>query len=267
VLLLTPGFVTDVFGFFCVLPFTRPIARRPLAGLLRTAAATFGYPAKDCYLKDFLCMECPRCVLFGATNVSGSGERANIKHRLEYSTAFSLTESADSGTATTFNAVDEKTLSTGQALGVRFAASPGTVFPSIVTLRSVTQDEFIWTIKTLMASKSYGAESRIGGDCRNLIVGFVAGWEEIITSLEWCLELNAKSLEEVKVGEVLRSYKAMAANQNQVQILDEGETQAVLDEVSAFVLDAEFVKRSFEAAKRFRASQVGQAGGHATRRR
>jgi UPF0716 protein FxsA len=30
-LLLTPGFVTDVFGFFFVLPFTRPIARRALS--------------------------------------------------------------------------------------------------------------------------------------------------------------------------------------------------------------------------------------------
>jgi UPF0716 protein FxsA len=27
-LLITPGFVTDVVGFFCVLPFTRPLARR-----------------------------------------------------------------------------------------------------------------------------------------------------------------------------------------------------------------------------------------------
>lgn len=27
-LLLTPGFVTDVFGFLCVLPFTRPMMRR-----------------------------------------------------------------------------------------------------------------------------------------------------------------------------------------------------------------------------------------------
>ena len=27
-LLLTPGFLTDIAGFFCVLPFTRPIARR-----------------------------------------------------------------------------------------------------------------------------------------------------------------------------------------------------------------------------------------------
>ena len=33
-LLLTPGFVTDVFGFFFVLPFTRPLARRALAWLV-----------------------------------------------------------------------------------------------------------------------------------------------------------------------------------------------------------------------------------------
>lgn len=35
-LLLTPGFVTDVFGFFFVLPFTRPLARRILAYALRS---------------------------------------------------------------------------------------------------------------------------------------------------------------------------------------------------------------------------------------
>ena len=33
-LLLTPGFVTDVFGFFFVLPFTRPLARRSLSWLV-----------------------------------------------------------------------------------------------------------------------------------------------------------------------------------------------------------------------------------------
>jgi UPF0716 protein FxsA len=32
-LLLTPGFVSDVFGFFFVLPFTRPLARRILMAL------------------------------------------------------------------------------------------------------------------------------------------------------------------------------------------------------------------------------------------
>jgi UPF0716 protein FxsA len=31
-LLLTPGFVSDIFGLFMVLPFTRPLARRMLTG-------------------------------------------------------------------------------------------------------------------------------------------------------------------------------------------------------------------------------------------
>jgi UPF0716 protein FxsA len=38
-LLLTPGFVTDVFGFFFVLPFTRPLARRLLGYLVARRAA------------------------------------------------------------------------------------------------------------------------------------------------------------------------------------------------------------------------------------
>ncbi|GAA3818970.1 hypothetical protein GCM10022226_44350 [Sphaerisporangium flaviroseum] len=33
-LLLTPGFITDLFGFFLILPFTRPIARRGLSWFL-----------------------------------------------------------------------------------------------------------------------------------------------------------------------------------------------------------------------------------------
>ena len=42
-LLLTPGFVTDVFGFFFVLPFTRPLARRLLTtAIARRAATRFG---------------------------------------------------------------------------------------------------------------------------------------------------------------------------------------------------------------------------------
>src|SRR5512139_548244 len=34
-LLLTPGFVTDVAGFLCVLPFTRPLVRRALVAYAR----------------------------------------------------------------------------------------------------------------------------------------------------------------------------------------------------------------------------------------
>jgi UPF0716 protein FxsA len=37
-LLLTPGFVTDVFGFFLILPWTRPIARRALGWFIARRA-------------------------------------------------------------------------------------------------------------------------------------------------------------------------------------------------------------------------------------
>jgi UPF0716 protein FxsA len=39
-LLLTPGFVTDIFGFFFVLPFTRPLARRAVTRFASRRAAT-----------------------------------------------------------------------------------------------------------------------------------------------------------------------------------------------------------------------------------
>jgi UPF0716 protein FxsA len=47
-LLLTPGFVTDFFGFFAVLPFTRPIARKVLGWAVarRVVVAGSGYARK-----------------------------------------------------------------------------------------------------------------------------------------------------------------------------------------------------------------------------
>jgi UPF0716 protein FxsA len=42
-LLLTPGFVTDVFGFFMVLPITRPLARRMLAWFVARRARKITY--------------------------------------------------------------------------------------------------------------------------------------------------------------------------------------------------------------------------------
>ncbi|MGQ0843640.1 MAG: FxsA family protein [Sporichthyaceae bacterium] len=43
-LLLTPGFATDIVGFFLLLPFTRPLARRALVGFAsrRFTAAVVG---------------------------------------------------------------------------------------------------------------------------------------------------------------------------------------------------------------------------------
>ena len=42
-LMLTPGFVLDIVGAFCILPFTRPVGRRALSGFVsrRLTMATF----------------------------------------------------------------------------------------------------------------------------------------------------------------------------------------------------------------------------------
>jgi UPF0716 protein FxsA len=47
-LLLTPGFVTDAVGFFFILPFTRPLARRALTAFItRKFLGGPGGPATD----------------------------------------------------------------------------------------------------------------------------------------------------------------------------------------------------------------------------
>lgn len=45
VLLMLPGFATDVVGFLCLLPFTRPLARRLLTGLVGSRISRLDVPA------------------------------------------------------------------------------------------------------------------------------------------------------------------------------------------------------------------------------
>jgi UPF0716 protein FxsA len=43
-LMLTPGFVSDAFGILCILPVTRPIGRRVLAGVITRRLVGVGFP-------------------------------------------------------------------------------------------------------------------------------------------------------------------------------------------------------------------------------
>ncbi len=232
---------------------------RQLEQLPRTATAEAGIKITECYLKDRLCLECPRCGLFGATSVeSGKGDRANIKHRLEYSTAFSLSPFEDIESATTFNGINDVNQTTGQALGSRYAVVPATVFPSIVTLRSVTLTEVILTIKTLLACKSYGAESRIGGDMRNSIFGVVAGWEEIITPLEFTLELfdQRANLNGNTVKAIAEKYQPLAGNPDKVKVFTPDEVDAIVKAVAETQLTKDFLQKAYDDVAQYREAQA-----------
>ncbi len=232
---------------------------RQLEYLLRTAAETAEFKIETlCFLKDDLCLECPRCGLFGATNVkAGKGQAPNIKHRIEYSTAFSLLPFEDIETATTFNAINDDKQITGQALGTRYAVAPASLFPSIVTLRSVTERELILTIKTLLACKSYGAESRIGGDVRNTIFGIVGGWEEVITPLEFTLELfdRKDNISSETVQTVAQAYVPLAGNPKRVKVFAPEDVESIVKAAAEADLDKAFLEASYADIKAYRGEQ------------
>ena len=235
---------------------------RQMEYMLRSAAAKAGKDVPSgkkngsgCFLKDNLCLQCPRCALFGG---SALGTEANIKHRIEYSTAFSLLPFDQIAEEITFNAVNETDQTTGQALGSRNVVRPASLFPSIVTLKSVTQAELILAVKTLLACKSYGAESRTGGDCRNSVFAVVAGWEEIITPLELTLELYDKR--DQLTAESLRSlleqkYKATAGNPGRVSLLDPADVDALVKECADTELTLKFLDDAYAAVAQYRAAQ------------
>jgi CRISPR type I-D-associated protein Csc2 len=239
----------------------KAVESRELAQVLRTAATEQGVTIHDCWLKDHLCLQCPRCVLYGGTNASSyltGRNAANIKHRIAYSTAFSLADYHEVQEAITFNAVSNQDMKTGQALGTRDVVKPATLFPSIVSLQSVTWKELLLALKATLGAHRYGAESRIGGDMRNTVFGIVAGWEEIITPLELTLELYDRQgggIAPETVVELLKEYENSAAHKGKVKVLSAADVESLVREVRDFELSEAFIKSTYEAAEVYRQAQ------------
>jgi CRISPR-associated protein Csc2 len=224
----------------------KAVESRMFARLLRNVKES------SCYLKDALCMKCPRCLLFGAVNVSG-GREYNIKHRIEYSTAFSLERYEDLLETLTFNAIDAANQTTGQALNLTHNVKPLANFPSIVTLNSASWQEVALYIKALLASKSYGAETRVKGDVRNTILGIATGLEEIITPLEFSLEIAADFGKDLglKTQKILEKYKEMCGSRANVEVLTSKETQALVGQVQDLPLDLALVESMYNQVDKF----------------
>lgn len=120
-----------------------------------------------------LCMSCPACVLFGGTYAPKKGGVSGQKNVVEmrrayYSGAFPFQGGGIRDI--TFNAVDEKTGQTGQALGTNQIIEPRD-FVDVVTVEA--DDErwvklLIWGVEH---SDRYGANTRIYGEVHNEVVG------------------------------------------------------------------------------------------------
>jgi CRISPR type I-D-associated protein Csc2 len=90
-------------------PETRRFAELAKA-LAQETGVTLDQDQQDCSLKDKLCRRCPRCSLFGAVSTeTGQGaDRWNIRHRIEYASAFSVEPYEAVSELLTFNAVTEQ---------------------------------------------------------------------------------------------------------------------------------------------------------------
>ncbi|MCK4260567.1 MAG: type I-D CRISPR-associated protein Cas7/Csc2 [Halanaerobiales bacterium] len=237
----------------------KAVESRNLASLLRTLSKKHNHKIEECFLKDQLCLQCPRCGLFGGTSTSSyKSSKSNIRHRISYSTAFSLKSFDDLNEGITFNAINNKTVSTGQALNIRKVVKPAAVFPSIITLRSATWKEFVLAIKTILSSHKYGAETRIGGDVRNNIVGIIGGWEELISPLEFTLELADLDIFDMKEAmQKVDSYKEYAAHPAEIQIIMGDPLNQILTELQNFELSKEFLEEAYMDIKKYREIQEG----------
>ena len=82
---------------------------------------------------------------------------------------------------------------------------------------------------------------------RNTIWGVVAGWEEVITSLELTLELtdSLDNLTPEIVCAITDRYKAMAGNPSQVQVLVPAEVEALVTACAETELDRGFLERAY----------------------
>jgi len=120
-----------------------------------------------------LCMSCPACALFGGTYAPKKGGASGQKNvvemrRVYYTGAFPFRGGGIRDI--TFNAVDERTGQTGQALGTNQVIEPRD-FIDVVTVEADSERWVKLLIWGIEHSDHYGANTRIYGEIHNEVLG------------------------------------------------------------------------------------------------
>ncbi|MFH2049179.1 MAG: type I-D CRISPR-associated protein Cas7/Csc2 [bacterium] len=138
----------------------------------------------ECHLKDDLCMKCPTCFMFGGTGeTSNVNVKYNILSRILGETFISETEVGDV-TSLTENAVDEETLTTGQALMSIITVPKETNFLGVITLKDPTKEMAQIILDNLNRLTRIGARSVEWGRCTTEIIGIRTGDRETLTAYD-----------------------------------------------------------------------------------
>lgn len=132
-----------------------------------------------------MCQDCVDCILYGSAASSDEGSDISITSRVMYDTAYTLRDASV--------VIDEKFQN---APGGDYAKSaeatirepdffePGTMFPSVVTLRDATPAELAFVLGITEKNKRYGATTSRLGRVNNHVLGVYVGSEEGPANLE-----------------------------------------------------------------------------------
>ena len=145
------------------------------------ALEIFSTDRNTCFLGK-QCGKCLDCILCGFAALKQLG---NMNSRVLTDEGWSL--AARSGFNTdniTFNAINERTRGTGQALGDSDVILPGTLFINVTTLKGVTAYEMLYWLYCTHFTRRYGADASRMGKMRNHIIGIVGSNVEALSSLD-----------------------------------------------------------------------------------
>jgi CRISPR-associated protein Csc2 len=132
-----------------------------------------------------MCQDCVECILYGSAASADEGDDVSITSRVMYDTAYTLRDAS--------SVIDEKFQN---APGDDYAKSaeatirepdffePGTLFPSVVTLRDATPAELAFVLGITAKNKRYGAATSRLGRTKNHVLGVYTGSEEGPANLE-----------------------------------------------------------------------------------
>jgi CRISPR-associated protein Csc2 len=142
--------------------------------------------AESCIYNVKACRKCPDCVTYGFAIGDGGSEKSKVYAE----TAFSLTHYGSSHEVFTLNApFEDGTMSDKGVVTSRINQQdhvvPGTIFPSVITTRDLTESLFLYVLNNVIRANRYGATTTRGGSVRNYIVAIILSDGEIFSNLQF----------------------------------------------------------------------------------
>lgn len=126
-----------------------------------------------------MCQDCVECILYGSAASDDADQQLSITSRVMYDTAYTLRDATVAIDEKFQNAPGDDYAKTAEAtIREPDFFEPGTLFPSVITLRDATPEELAFVLGITTKNKRYGAATSRLGRVKNHVLGVYSGSEE-----------------------------------------------------------------------------------------